>query len=54
MLHALLGSADPVGWQSHPKLGASWGGLGLAQILSGCGDRSAYFRGTRSGAELDL
>jgi len=54
MLHALLGIPDPTGLQSHPKLGASWEGFCLEQILSVCGDRAAFFWGTHSGAELDL
>ena len=54
LLHALLGIPDPPGLQSHPKLGASWEGFCLEQILSVCGDRAAYFWGTHSGAELDL
>jgi len=40
--------------QGHPKLGASWEGFCLDQILHVCGDRSAYFWGTHGGAELDL
>lgn len=54
LLHALLGIASTAGLQSHPKLGASWEGFCLEQILSICGDRDAYFWGTHSGAELDL
>ena len=54
ILHALLGVANPEGLQSHPKLGASWEGFCLEQILSVCGDRAAYFWGTHGGAELDL
>ena len=54
LLHALLGIVDPVGLQSHPKLGASWEGFCLEQILSVCGHRDAYFWGTHGGAELDL
>ncbi|MCM8613401.1 ATP-binding protein [Accumulibacter sp.] len=54
LLHALLGIPDPPGLQSHPKLGASWEGFCLEQILGVCGDRDAYFWGTHSGAELDL
>ncbi|MCA0374521.1 MAG: ATP-binding protein [Gemmatimonadetes bacterium] len=54
VLHALLGIPDRVGLQSHPKLGASWEGFCLEQILSVTGDRDAYFWGTHSGAELDL
>ncbi|MDQ3349661.1 MAG: ATP-binding protein, partial [Acidobacteriota bacterium] len=34
VLHALLGIANAEGLQSHPKLGASWEGFCLEQILS--------------------
>ncbi|MFM7056908.1 MAG: ATP-binding protein [Planctomycetota bacterium] len=54
LLHALLGIANPAGLQSHPKLGASWEGFCLEQILTVCGDRHAYSWSTQSGAELDL
>lgn len=54
ILHALLGIANAEGLQSHPKLGASWEGFCLEQILSVAGDRAAYFWATHSGAELDL
>ncbi len=54
LLHALLGIPDAVGLQSHPKLGASWEGFCVEQILSLCGERDAYFWGTHAGAELDL
>lgn len=54
VLHGLLGIPDGAALQSHPKLGASWEGYCLEQILAVCGDRAAYFWGTHSGAELDL
>ena len=54
ILHALLGVASPEGLQSHPKLGASWEGFCLEQVLGLCGDRAAYFWATQGGAELDL
>jgi predicted AAA+ superfamily ATPase len=54
LLHALLGVPDMVALQGHPKLGASWEGFCLEQILQVCGDRNAYFWGTHGGAELDL
>ena len=54
ILHALLSIPDEPGLQSHPKLGASWEGFCIEQILHVCGDRDAYFWGTHSGAELDL
>ncbi|MCS6996857.1 MAG: ATP-binding protein [Casimicrobiaceae bacterium] len=54
LLHALLGIGDVAALQAHPKLGASWEGFCLEQILTLCGDRAAYFWGTHGGAELDL
>lgn len=54
LLHALLAISDPHSLQAHPKLGASWEGFCLEQILSVSGDRNAYFWGTHGGAELDL
>ena len=54
VLHALLGIANADALQSHPKLGASWEGFCIEQILSVTGERSAYFWGTHRGAELDL
>jgi predicted AAA+ superfamily ATPase len=54
ILHALLGIPCAEALQSHPKLGASWEGFALEQILSVTGDRNAYFWVTHGGAELDL
>lgn len=54
LLHALLGIPDPNGLHAHPKLGASWEGFCLEQVLSASGERNAYFWGTHGGAELDL
>jgi len=54
LLHALLGIPDLPGLQGHPKLGASWEGFVLEQILSWVGERNAYFWATHSRAELDL
>ena len=54
LFHALLEINDVASLQAHPKLGASWEGFCLEQILSVCGDRAAYFWGTHGGAELDL
>ena len=54
LLHALLGIGDLADLQGHPKLGASWEGFALEQILARTGDRHAYFWGTHGGAELDL
>jgi len=52
--HALLGIPDRKGFQAHPKLGASWEGFCIEQILELTGDREAFFWATHGGAELDL
>ncbi len=54
LLHTLLGIPDLAALQGHPKLGASWEGFVLEQILSWAGERNAYFWATHSRAELDL
>ena len=54
LLHALLGIPDMAALQGHPKLGASWEGFVIEQILSWVGERNAYFWATQSRAELDL
>ena len=54
LLHELLGIADFAHLESNPKLGASWEGFALEQVLSTLGDRDAYFWHTQGGAELDL
>jgi predicted AAA+ superfamily ATPase len=54
LLHTLLGIPDFPALQGHPKLGASWEGFVIEQILSWAGERHAYFWATHSRAELDL
>lgn len=54
ILHSLLHIATLQDLQGHPKLGASWEGFVLEQILTHAGDRNAYFWATHAGAELDL
>lgn len=54
LLHALLGIDDATALSAHPKLGASWEGFIIEQILASTGDRDAYFWATHSRAELDL
>lgn len=54
LLHALLGVPDLRSLEAHPKLGASWEGFALEQVLSITGAREAYFWATHGGAELDL
>lgn len=54
LLHALMGIPDLAALQGHPKLGASWEGFMLEQILAVTGDRHAWYWGTHGGAEVDL
>jgi len=54
LLHALLNLGSLSDLQGHPKLGASWEGFALENMLSVLEDRYAYFWATQSGAELDL
>jgi predicted AAA+ superfamily ATPase len=54
ILHSLLSAESFHALESHPKLGASWEGFVIEQILTVTGTRDAYFWGTQAGAELDL
>ncbi len=54
ILHALLQIEALADLQAHPKLGASWEGFALEQVLGLLATRDAYFWATHGGAELDL
>lgn len=54
LLHALLQMTTAPDLQSHPKLGASWEGFALEQVIGALGNRDVYFWATHGGAELDL
>lgn len=54
ILHALLQIGALADLQAHPKLGASWEGFALEQVLGSLGTQDAYFWATHGGAELDL
>lgn len=54
LLHALLGLGTWEELAAHPKLGASWEGFALEQVLALAPGADAYFWGTHAGAELDL
>jgi predicted AAA+ superfamily ATPase len=54
LLHTLLRIPSMPELEGHPKLGASWEGFALEQILRVAGERDAYFWSTQSGPELDL
>lgn len=54
LLHTLLGITSFAALEGHPKLGASWEGLALEEVLRVTGERDAYFWNTQGVAELDL
>jgi len=54
LLHALLGIETSDDLAGHPKLGASWEGFALEQVLDVFGTRTAMYWATHAGAELDL
>lgn len=53
-LHAPLGVEDLEALSAHPKVGASWGGFAIEQILAFAETRDAHFWATYAGAELEL
>lgn len=54
ILHSLLGLSDISQVQSHPKLGFSWEGFALEQVIGLTrAERDVYFYKTHGGAELD-
>ncbi|MBM5810529.1 MAG: ATP-binding protein [Gammaproteobacteria bacterium] len=54
ILHALLGLRDPGEVLAHPRMGWSWEGFALEQVLAAAGPGEAWFYATHGGAELDL
>ncbi|MCX8070260.1 MAG: DUF4143 domain-containing protein [Thermodesulfovibrionales bacterium] len=56
LLHNLLGIRDQIDLDRHPKVGASWEGFVIEQIIRHCGFDSdeCFFWATHAGAELDL
>jgi len=56
LLHSLLGIDDLHALEGHPKLGASWEGFMIQEVLDtlGLGYSDAWFWAVHSGAELDL
>jgi uncharacterized protein len=59
LLHSLLGLPDRFSLLGHPKVGASWEGFALEQVLQALRQQSgtapeAYFWATHNDAELDL
>jgi len=54
LLHALLGIANRRDLEYHPKVGASWEGYAVEEVIKSFRPDEAYFWATHGGAELDL
>jgi uncharacterized protein len=54
LLHQLLGIGSAKALFSHPKVGASWEGFVIEQILGAEPHDEAFFWATHQGAEIDL
>jgi len=54
LLHALLDIGDMDALFSHPKVGASWEGFAIEEIIARYPEGQHYFYATHGGAELDL
>ena len=54
ILHHLIGLETEAQLYAHPKVGSSWEGFALEQVLRQTRPKQAYFWATQGGAELDL
>jgi uncharacterized protein len=54
LLHSLLNLPDRSSLWMHPRVGASWEGFALEQVLQLVSPSEAFFWATHSGAEVDL
>lgn len=54
LLHSLLNIPDYLSLTGNPRLGASWEGFAMEQVLQATQPAEAYFWSTYSGAEVDL
>jgi uncharacterized protein len=54
LLHALLGIANRHDLEFHPKVGASWEGYAVEEVLKSFRPDDAYYWATHNGAEIDL
>ena len=54
LLHALLGITNRRELENHPKVGASWEGYAVEEVLKALRPDDAYFWATHTGAEIDL
>jgi predicted AAA+ superfamily ATPase len=54
LLHALLGISSRRDLELHPKVGASWEGFAVEEVIKALRPDQAYYWATHQGAELDL
>lgn len=54
VLHALLGIGTARDLELHPKVGASWEGYAVEEVLKALQPDDAYYWATHNGAEIDL
>ncbi|MGH9676213.1 MAG: ATP-binding protein, partial [Candidatus Acidiferrum sp.] len=54
LLHTLLGITDRASLELHPKIGLSWEGYAVEEILKATRPDDVYYWATHQGAELDL
>jgi predicted AAA+ superfamily ATPase len=56
ILHSFLGVDNPADLAAHPKLGASWEGFALEEVIrsQAVGEGEVFFWASHGGAELDL
>ena len=54
LLHTLLGINTQRDLENHPKVGASWEGYAIEEILKAFRPDEAYYWATHQGAEIDL
>ena len=54
ILHYLLGAGSEAILLSHPRVGASWEGFAIEQVLAALRPANAWFWGAHGGGEVDL
>jgi len=54
LLHALLGVANARDLEHHPKVGASWEGYAIEEVLKALRPDDVYYWATYNDAEIDL
>jgi hypothetical protein len=54
LLHTLLGINSQRDLENHPKVGASWEGYAIEEVLKALRPDEAYYWATHQGAEIDL